>query len=288
MLWIDATDTDTEIRVARIRDPRIRQAVQEVKDSGFAVLAQLIPDQDCDLVIADFNRFCAENPEHSREFTLSSGNHSRLYNLHQQSLTTRRLALHPVVMSIMDVLFSNRASLNSTLFFEEGSEQQIHRDTPFFTAEPFPGEFMGVWFALEDVQDDAGPLVYLPGAHRLDFDMEEVKTDAAHVGEMFLRYCKQIEEKAYGEGIEVRRALLKKGDVAIWHPELPHGGSAIRQPGKTRRSLVGHYMPEGAYIQPVGYFFGLEHNKKIMEFQDAGIDSRLMRWNERPIFMPNV
>ncbi len=288
VLWIDTTDSDTETRVVNTQDLRIRNALRELKDVGFAILSRLISDHDCDLVNSDFERFCAENPEHSREFTLASGNHSRLYNLHQESQITRKVALNPVIMSLLDTLFTGRAALNSTLYFEESSEQQIHRDTPFFTAEPFRGEFVGVWFALEDVQPDAGPLVYLPAGHRLNFDMEEVKRDAAHVGEMFRRYCTQIETDARARGIEVRQAILKKGDVAIWHPELPHGGSAIRRPGKTRRSLVAHYMPEGAYIQAVGYFFGLEEQKKIMEFQDAGVDNRLMRWNERPIFMPNA
>jgi hypothetical protein len=36
----------------------------------------------------------------------------------------------------------------------------------------------------------------------------------------------------------------RKGDVFIWNAQLLHGGSAIAQPGRTRRSVVFHYFSE--------------------------------------------
>ena len=37
------------------------------------------------------------------------------------------------------------------------------------------------------------------------------------------------------------------GDVLIWHSQLLHGGSAITDAAKTRRSLVTHYFRQQDY-----------------------------------------
>jgi hypothetical protein len=90
---------------------------------------------------------------------------------------------------------------------------------------------------------------------------------------MFLNYCEQVKTVSSQSGLPVKRLLL------------PHGGSSIDKT-KSRKSIVAHYIPEGAYVQTVGYFFGIEEERKIMEFQATEAD-RLMRWNEKPIFMTN-
>ena len=194
-------------------------------------------------------------------------------------------------MDVLDCLFSARAALNSTLYFEQGSQQALHRDTPFFTAEPFRGEFAGVWYALEDVKPDAGPLIYVPGGQKYAVDLQKSidagQRDAAQVSTMFEHYNTQVKSVVEDHQLPVKTLIIEKGDVAIWHPELPHGGSAISRSHVSRNSLVAHYIPEGAYIQTVGYFFELEPQRKIMEFMDSGL-GRMMRWNEKPVFMPNA
>src|ERR1700744_2875463 len=40
----------------------------------------------------------------------------------------------------------------------------------------------------------------------------------------------------------VTRHMARKGDLLLWHADLPHGGSAITA-GGPRRSLVTHYCP---------------------------------------------
>jgi ectoine hydroxylase-related dioxygenase (phytanoyl-CoA dioxygenase family) len=37
--------------------------------------------------------------------------------------------------------------------------------------------------------------------------------------------------------------LSKAGDILIWHEQLYHGGAAIRDPKRTRKSMVVHYWP---------------------------------------------
>ena len=288
MLWIDYHDSIKKIE--SIRHPVVKQAVIELCTEGFTVLEQVIPSALCDAAIEDFDKFCNEHVEESKQAMQKEGFRSRLYNLHNIGPACKAVALAPLVLAVLDHIFSQRAALNSTLFFEQSSQQHTHRDTPFFTADPYPGEFAGVWFAFEDVHEDSGPLSYVPGAHKFEVNISEAReagnSDPSLVDTMFLNYNAQIQNYISKNRLKDKLLIIKKGDVAIWHPELPHGGSPICGVKRSRKSMVAHYIPEGAYIQTVGYFFGLEEKRKIMEFMDAG-DGRLMRWNEYPIFMPN-
>jgi len=284
-LWIDSEVAEQAI--GKIENEAVRSAVQQIRSSGFTILPGVLRDEDCNGALADYDRFCRENRAHADEFKLDTGFHSRLYNLHMTSQSVRNVALNPTILEVLDHVFPARCALNSTLFFEQGSQQEIHRDTPFFTAKPFEGEFVGVWYALEDVHDEAGPLLYVEKGHLLPVDRYRTRDRGElDVGKLFLDYCDQVKELCANSGLVTKRLLLKKGDAAIWHAELPHGGSPIAR-ALSRRSVVAHYIPEGAYIQDVGYFFGLQQEQQIMEFTDAG-NGRLMRWCEPPVFMPNA
>ncbi len=281
--WVDRDDAPGAI--ARVSDPVLRDRLQTMRDVGLVTLTGHVAPEVCDRIVGDFERYCAEHPSEAAEYVLPNGFHSRFYHLHTVSDAALQTVLDPGVLDFLDHLFTARAAVNSTHFFEQGSEQAVHRDTPFFYADPMPGEFVGVWVVLEDVTADSGALTYIPSGHKVQVDLAEVRT-AGDVGAMFRRYCELVGELCADQGLRPEQYIPSKGDVAIWHPELPHGGSPITRPGATRRSLVAHYIPEGAYVQPVGYFFGIEAPRKIMEFVPIGRD-RKMRWVDRPTFMPN-
>ena len=113
----------------------------------------------------------------------------------------------------------------------------------------------GVWVALEDVDMDCGPLVYYPGSHKLPEVMPidvgikvEAGQQAVSPGDYENRYEPYIEELIEREGLEPRYATLRKGQALVWATNLLHGGSAVRVPGRTRRSQVTHYFFEGSRL----------------------------------------
>ena len=57
-------------------------------------------------------------------------------------------------------------ALYTSLLFERGSQQKLHRDSPLFVTRP-EGCYLGVWAALEDTDGENGPLLVVPGSHRL-------------------------------------------------------------------------------------------------------------------------
>jgi ectoine hydroxylase-related dioxygenase (phytanoyl-CoA dioxygenase family) len=48
-------------------------------------------------------------------------------------------------------------------------------------------------------------------------------------------------------GLERQTFTCKRGDVLIWHTGLMHGGMAIDDPEKTRKSFVVHYSTAADY-----------------------------------------
>ena len=53
--------------------------------------------------------------------------------------------------------------------------------------------------------------------------------------------------------------LLKKGDVAIWHPQLIHGGSPAQNRELKRQSMVVHCCPAEKHVFVEDVFF--QHQK---------------------------
>ena len=173
----------------------------------------------------------------------------------------------------------------TSLYFEQSSEQAIHRDTPFFNTQP-PDLYAGIWFALEDVHADAGPLRFFPGGHRLPVPVGKVE-NAAGIGPAWSAYCDRMLIDLRAQGYPEQTALLRQGDCFIWHPELPHGGSPITSPGKTRRSMVFHCASERAGVYGVEEFFGLHPYEPRHPHLVSLNGCRRMLHHPRPNFATN-
>jgi phytanoyl-CoA hydroxylase len=178
--------------------------------------------------------------------------------------------LNPRVLAVLDAAFNRPASICSSLLFEKGSQQAIHRDTPFFHTKP-ANQFFGVWTALEDVTPDAGPLAYYVGGHRFHIDARRI-AETLHdrtTAEMFNAFVHELQKVCAEGGYPFTHAdFMQKGDVLIWHPQLPHGGSPITRLGATRRSIVFHYMPQGTSVYGVDTFFngvGDDHESPVLD-----------------------
>ncbi|MDC0987068.1 phytanoyl-CoA dioxygenase family protein [Alphaproteobacteria bacterium] len=269
----------------RIESVVMRDAVKEMQEQGYTVLYNVLDEAECQALKDEFFKFCQDNKEHADQYKMSTGFHSRLTNLHSVSDTALHCAMKPQILKLLDVIFDRKAALNTSLIFEQGSEQDIHRDTPFFWSNPYSGEYVGVWFALEDVYGNAGPLRYVPGGHKIEVDMTTVY-EGGDTRDRFLRYVENLKNSIESSGLSEKRLPIPRGDVLIWHPELPHGGSPIDNPKQSRFSMVCHYMPDGAYVVSPEAFLGLGEESKIMEYKDLS-GGRRMRDTGYPAFLPN-
>ncbi len=210
------------------------RSLRKLHGDGFTLLSGVIPSALCDQAVADYQRFVASSDQ-SEQWSDENGLHSRLSNMHLASNALCGVVTRRPVMKLCDRFFGARTAVYSSLFFERGSEQAVHRDDPYFHTEP-RGRFLGVWAALEDVDEDQGPLFYVPGGHK-----QEIPIPSADLYNPIDEYYAQLKG-------EPQVLTARKGDVAVWHPFLPHGGTAIKRPGASRLSAVFHVVPEGTIV----------------------------------------
>lgn len=180
---------------------------------------------------------------------------NRVQDHWRHNTSVRQLACLPKALETLELLYQRRAIPFQTLNFPVGTEQKTHSDSIHFNS--IPERWMcGVWIALEDVDQDNGPLYYYPGSHKLPiFNMHDFglsPQDYTDLGQSYPIYERAIGEMFKASKFERLELNLRKGQALIWDANLFHGGSSIRDPNRTRLTQVTHYFFEGcAYYGPL-------------------------------------
>jgi hypothetical protein len=226
-----------------------RRIARDLRDHGFAVLD--FPDPEIERIAAEIKsdlhpRFDWQNRQ--------GGDGLRIQDAWTFDANVRRIATNPQIIALLGMLYGRAAWPFQTLNFPVGTEQHFHTDSMHFSA--FPERFMcGVWVALEDIDEQNGPLVYYPGSHKWPIYGSE------HIG---VRAASQPYPPAQTpweplwqalvrvHGVEARRFLPKKGQALIWAANLLHGGDRHNDRDRTRWSQVTHYLfDDCAYYTPM-------------------------------------
>jgi len=115
----------------------------------------------------------------------------------------------------------------------------------------------GVWVAMEDIHLDSGPLVGYPGSHRLpDVDMQDLGVPAEPA--FYSHYERYVRDLLAALGYEPVQLPLRKGQAVMWLNGFIHGGTEIRDPSRTRRSMVTHYYFDGCQ-----YYFPMQSDLSV-------------------------
>ena len=114
----------------------------------------------------------------------------------------------------------------------------------------------GIWVALEDIEADAGPLVYYPGSHRLPYlaardlglTLEQVQAESSPQRFFEAGWRQEVQKHGY----ERRLFVARRGEVLLWHANLLHGGAPVKNKRLSRWSQVSHYFFRGCgYTTPL-------------------------------------
>ncbi len=168
----------------------------------------------------------------------------RIHELHSASATALRLYLDPTIHRYASLILGDTAVATQSLYFEYGSQQALHRDSVVVPTPQF-GRLVAAWIALEDITPESGPLMYVPGSHRLPFYefrpgqrvYDPSVHTAAEVEAAMVFYSSELEKR----DLPVRHFLARRGEVLLWHSALTHGGAPVTEPGSTRKSFVVHF-----------------------------------------------
>jgi ectoine hydroxylase-related dioxygenase (phytanoyl-CoA dioxygenase family) len=185
---------------------------------------------------------------------------ARIQDAWRHNRAVRELAAHPTILEKLAEIYGKNPLPFQTLNFPVGTQQALHSDAFHFNAFPNDGSMCGVWIALEDMDENNGPLMYLAGSHKLpevyphNFGLAPEKGRSTEFAKRFSAYVENL-------NLERRHAIIKKGQGVIWAANVLHGGSPILDPGRTRLSQVTHYFFSGSqyYWTPLWSDMGRKH-----------------------------
>ena len=216
-------------------------------ESGFIHLKNVITGEMCNSIINDYVQFEYQRLKSGLPVFDRNKRNYRLVNFHLKSTNLLNAICNKVIYQHVKDFFNYTPCVHTSLYFKHGSQQNAHIDTPYFWTIPF-NHFVGVWFAFEDIDPDSGPLFYYPNSHKYIEDQSTLinyykKTDG-DLMRMFSNIETEIKKVCTKEV-----AIIKKGDVFIWHPSLLHGGELAKDKSLTRNSAVFHMAPLGNNVR---------------------------------------
>lgn len=257
-------------KTRRLEDPFLREHALNVIERGFTVVPASCSSEHVDAAAQSFLDWKQRNSSRFLPtFYKFDDKLDRIVCLHATLPEFQPLFTKNRSLLVQDYLFQDETVLYTSLFFEVGSAQDIHRDIPLFWTKP-ANMYFGTWVALEDTDSGNGPLLVIPGSHRLplldrDAIAREKYTDLTQIEDMdtalWDKYQGQIAQISREQGLAVEEVHVRKGDTIIWHPLLAHGGAAIADRGRTRLSFVVHTTPRNVPVFHTDVFFNI--NRRV-------------------------
>jgi len=221
-----------------------KESLLSFNDKGFAVLSGFLSEAEVTQVNESIEQLLA-----SGQIRFQYGNKKLMFAIHHSDFI-RSMGTRPDLMEILGHLLSGPPLLFQSInFVHSGSEQKAHSDSIHMTTYPLGG-LLGVWVALEDIDEENGPLFYYPGSHKLPYYLNSDYDNEGNgllIGDKdYTAYEHMLEAKLAEANIQPKLFTAKAGDVLIWHANLMHGGMAHNNPNRTRKSMVFHYFRRDA------------------------------------------
>jgi phytanoyl-CoA hydroxylase len=267
-LWIDQPDAPERIAAWRRRgeiDAGRAAALASFAAEGYLTFdAGLSPARLAELA-ADVDRAWREKPSDlawTREGPMRSFAYAdeardrrpsyRIADFHSHSEAALAIYLWRPIFDYVERILGAPAVATQSLYFEYGSQQALHRDPIFVQTRP-ASHLVAAWVALEDIHPDSGPLLYVPGSHRLpyyQFSPGEHRFDHHRHGDAELAAMAAFDrEQVRSAGLPSQTLTCPSGRVFLWHASLLHGGAVVADPARTRRSFVVHFSTFADYAR---------------------------------------
>ena len=299
--WIDDPAADVSSYISSLSqhpDYDLHEKLCHWRDNGFVIFESVVSRDLIDEYLSDVDHLRQHYSEYDipieiRGCQMSSRDVAEFpedltgLKLNQMQCFSRaasRLSLTSRIQDFLSHVFRGPPSVCQSLTFWRGSEQAVHVDYPYVCQQTRLGYLAASWIPLEDVHPDAGPLAYYPGGHKLEnsgfFDWGNgsiiYSEQSHHTPTEFATYLYQRMEQA---GIRRQQFFPKRGDVLIWHGNLPHEGTAVKDSRRTRKSYVTHYTAEATLPDWMRNFDA--SGNPIGVFENGGFSYRYKWFNDK-------
>lgn len=163
---------------------------------------------------------------------------NRIQDHWKQNKYVKEVASNKDIFNILQKLYNDTPLPFQTLNFTKGTTQIEHVDLVHFCPSTDNLELMcGVWYALEDITSEKGPLIFYPKSHKEEVILDFNKIGASNYND-YEKYMRNLSMSKYTR----TSAIIPKGSVIIWKANLIHGGHPDRDENTTRLSMVTHYF----------------------------------------------
>jgi len=242
-------------------------------ENGFFIIKNAITEDKINAYLDLWNRENADNPSGWSNI----GGSAAAYLEYSEILD---ILCDPSIANAFDVA-EKSVALHADITYSVTTELEWHQDN-CMPNEIAGSNYMGVWVALENVDEDAGPFEFVPGSHNWDMDynlLHETAVKGREHPDLNDQRIKYYQDQINTRSAKVEKLLIEKGDAFIWHGRLMHRGSPAVDRSKTRMSLIGHYCNNYANLEEVRNP-SFDFQKKEM-FEET---SRYASWGENGAF----
>ncbi|KXH81010.1 phytanoyl-CoA dioxygenase family protein [Chryseobacterium kwangjuense] len=219
-----------------------KESALQYDANGYMVIRNFISTDDADKINGEIDQLMENG---TLKFIYGG---KLMFAIHHSEII-KNIGNNKKLLDFLSILLDGQAKLFQSINFINGSQQKTHSDSIHMTTYPLGG-LLGVWIALEDVDETNGALHYIPQSHKLpyflnsDYDNEG---DSMMLGKKsYKAYEEFLENKVRELGLKKEIFRAKKGDMLIWHANILHGGEPHTDKNRTRKSLVYHFFDENS------------------------------------------
>lgn len=261
-LWTDAADYQAN-PIYSSAPVDLKSHADSFHRYGYTVVDNSLEEREVDNAVEAYRQWLTNNHGRYHAQRELDGKPPRIIDFHSECAEVAELFTRNRSLRVQDFLFNgHETSIYTSLFFENSTQQPIHRDAPVFRTSP-ENWYFGMWVALEDATKKNGALIVYPGGHRAEIDeyaiADSIYNDVFDAPEQnptaWNAYQRAVSDECRAMDLRLTQVELKKGQTLIWHPLLPHGGGEIVDPGSTRLSIVFHTVPFGMAVYRQDVFF---------------------------------
>ncbi|MFU8970642.1 phytanoyl-CoA dioxygenase family protein [Chryseobacterium wangxinyae] len=231
-----------EINFFKNLNEQDQKSVLEFDDNGFLVLRNFLSNEIADKINTEIDSLLNDG-------TIKFRYGGKLMFVIHYSEIVKNIGNDKDMLEFLSVLIDGEAKLFQSINFINGSQQKTHSDSIHMTTYPLGG-LLGVWIALEDVDENNGALHYIPGSHKLPYflnsDYDNEGTFFKIGKKSYLAYEEFLAAKVQELGLKKEIFKAEKGDLLIWHANILHGGEPHLDKSRTRKSLVYHYFDKNS------------------------------------------
>ena len=237
--WLDVGDSASlapQKDLFQLFSPAVQEKLVNWSSNGYLILENFFAEGTCDKINKEIDDLIT-----SKKLSFTG---NRMMFANKKSALIKTVVNDELLKSILGFILDKEVVPFQTINFLQGSQQRAHSDSIHMTTYPL-GYLIAAWIALEDVSAENGPLFYYPGSHKLPYllnsDFNEGETFLTLGKKDYTDYEDVLEKLVIDRKFERKEFYAKKGDILVWHANLIHGGSPIRDKNSTRKSMVVHY-----------------------------------------------